>query len=552
MAQNSQELLFLPLGGAGEIGMNMSLYGFDGSWLMVDCGICFGDDRTPGIDVMVPDIRFLEKIGDSLRGMVLTHAHEDHLGAVPYLWDKIGCPVYATPFASGLLRRKLSEVGLEARVPLREIPCGGGVEIGPFDIEFIPLAHSVPETQALAIRTPVGRVLHATDWKLDPAPMLGPATDEAALRRVGDEGIIALMCDSTNVLVEGTSGSEGPLRNNLADIVGRCRNRVAIACFASNVARMESCVASARKAGRHVGLVGRSLWRMNEVARSCGYLKDSPDFLDMDEIEYLPRDEILMIVTGSQGESNAALARIASGEHRDVHLEKGDTVIFSSKEIPGNERAIGRVQNQLAKLGVEIITEREDFVHVSGHPARDELKTLYSWVRPPLLVPIHGESRHLVEHLKFAGDCGIPATIMAENGSLLRLYPGPAEIIDEVVSGRLAIDGKRLIPVDGDVLRARRRMGFGGVAVATIVLDRKGKLHEDPQLSVPGLIDGLDRDPDIKEFAITAIADAIEDLSSKARDDDEEVASAAIRAIRRVFRDETGRRPLAEIHVVRL
>ena len=552
MNQKSKELLFVPLGGAGEIGMNMSLYGIDGSWLMVDCGIAFGDERTPGVDVMVPDIRFLEDIGDNLLGLVVTHAHEDHLGGIPYLWDRIKCPVYATPFASGLLRRKLSEAGLEARVPLTEIPCGGGVGIGPFDIEFISLAHSVPETQALAIGTPVGRVLHATDWKLDPAPLLGPVTDEAALKRLGDEGIIALMCDSTNVLVEGTSGSEGPLRDSLVDIVGRCRNRIAIACFASNVARMETCVAAAQKAGRHVGLVGRSLWRMNDIARSCGYLQDCPDFLEVNETEYLPRKEILMIVTGSQGESNAALARIASGDHRDVQLEKGDTVIFSSKEIPGNERAIGRMQNQLAKLGVEIITEREDFVHVSGHPARDELKRFYELVRPPLLVPIHGEGRHLIEHLKFARDCGIPETIMAENGSLLRLSPGPAEIIDEVVSGRLAIDGKRLIPVDGDVLRARRRMAFGGVAVATVVLDRKGKLHEDPQLSVPGLIDGDDVDVDLKEKAIAAIADAVEDLSSKARDNDEDVTSASIRAIRRIFRDETGRRPMAQIHVVRL
>jgi ribonuclease J len=552
MTTKSQELLFLPLGGAGEIGMNMSLYGFDGSWLMVDCGITFADDRTPGIDIMVPDIRFIEEIRDDLLGMVLTHAHEDHLGGVPYLWDKIRCPVYATPFASGLLRRKLSEVGLEARVPLTEVPCGGGVEIGPFDIDFISLAHSVPETQALAIRTPVGRVLHATDWKLDPAPMLGPPTDEAALRRVGEEGLIALMCDSTNVHVEGISGSEGPLRDSLADIVGRCSKRVAIACFASNVARMESCVAAATKAGRHVGLVGRSLWRMNDVARSCGYLTDCPDFLDMHEIEYLPRDEILMIVTGSQGESNAALARIASGDHRDVQLEKGDTVIFSSKEIPGNERAIGRVQNQLAKLGVEIITEREDFVHVSGHPARDELTQFYDLVRPPLLVPIHGEGRHLIEHLKFARDCGIPETIMAENGSILRLHPGPAEIIDEVPSGRLAIDGKRLIPVDGGVLRARRRMVFSGIAMATVVLDRKGNLHEDPQLSAPGLLDGVESDLDLMEIAVTAIAEAVENLSSKARDNDEEVRNASSRAIRRVFRDQLGRRPQAEVHLVRL
>lgn len=552
MAQEQKELLFLPLGGAGEIGMNMSLYGFDGAWIMVDCGIAFGDDRTPGVDVMVPDISYLEEFGGDLLGIVVTHAHEDHLGGIPYLWDKIGCPVYATPFAGGLLRRKLVEAGLETRVPLREVPCGGGVKIGPFDIEMIPLAHSVPETQALAIRTEAGCLLHATDWKLDPDPLLGPVTDEAALRRIGESDLIALMCDSTNVLTEGRSGSEGPLRDSLTDIVARCRNRVAIACFASNVARMDSCVAAARKTGRHVGLVGRSLWRMNDVARACGYLQDCPEFLDVEELEYLPREEILMIVTGSQGENRAALARIASGDHRDIQLEKGDTVIFSSKEIPGNERAIGRVQNQLAKLGVDVITEREEFVHVSGHPAREELKTFYDWVRPPLLVPIHGEDRHLVEHVKFARENGIPDAVMAENGSVLRLHPGPAEIIDQVPWGRLAIDGKRLIPVDGGVLRARRRMGFAGIAIATVVLDKRGRLHEDPQLSVPGLIDGVDADVAIKDDAIAAIADAVEDLSSNERDDDDEVSSASIRAIRRVFREALGRRPLAEVHVVRL
>jgi ribonuclease J len=382
--------------------------------------------------------------------------------------------------------------------------------------------------------------------------MIGPVTDEAALRRVGEAGVIAMMCDSTNVFVDGRSESEGPLRDSLSDIIGRCRKRVAVACFASNVARVESCVAAARASGRHVGLVGRSLWRIVEIARECGYLRDCPDFLEAAEIDYLPQEEQLLIVTGSQGETRAALTRIAAGDHPEIELDEGDTVIFSSKEIPGNERAIGRVHNQLARRGVRVITERDAFVHVSGHPARDELKTLYGWVRPDLLVPIHGETRHLAEHLRYAADCGIPDAVMAENGSMLRIHPRPAMIIDEVPTGRLAVDGKRLIPVDGEVLRARRRMGYGGVAVATVVLDRKGRLHEEPQLSVPGLVDGADEDQTLHDAAVAAIADAVDGLSSSARRDDGEVTGAALRAIRQVFRDELGRRPLAEVHVVRI
>ena len=548
----SEEFYFVPLGGAGEIGMNMSLYGFGGSWIIVDCGITFGDDRTPGIDVMVPDISFLEECGDNLLAIVLTHAHEDHLGAIPYLWDQIGCPVYATPFASGFLQRKLPEVGLEGRIPIREVPCSGGIEIGPFDIELISLAHSIPETQALVINTPVGSILHATDWKLDDNPILGPVTDEAALRRIGQSGVIAMMCDSTNIFLKGKSGSEGSLRESLIKIVGHCSNRVAIACFASNVARMQSCITAAQANGRHVGLVGRSLWRMNEVARSCGYLTNCPEFLNVDEIEFLPRDKILMLVTGSQGEAQAALSRIASGDHRDLTFEKGDTVIFSSKEIPGNERAIGRVQNQLAKLGVEIITELDDFVHVSGHPAREELKLFYDWVKPPTLIPIHGENRHLTEHVNFATECGIPAGIIAENGSLLRLYPGPIEVIDQVRTGRLAVHGKRLIPVDGEIIRARRRIVFGGVAMITIVLDGKGSLYVEPQLSAPGLINGLVDGDEIREIAIEAIIEAIEVMPLVDLEIDDVVIAATVRAIRRVFREELGRRPMVEVHVVRV
>lgn len=551
MTYDPGDLLWLPLGGAGEIGMNLSLYGHGGKWLMVDCGVTFSDDRMPWIDVIVPDIGFIADRRDDLLGIVLTHAHEDHLGAIPWLWEQLQCPVYATPFACGLLRRKLVETGLEKTVPIHEVPPGGGVRLEPFSVDFIQLAHSIPETQALLIETPAGRVLHATDWKLDPEPLLGPVTDEQGMRSAGEKGLVAMMCDSTNVFVDGHTGSEGPLRGSLTDIVADQPQRVVVTMFASNVARMESCIRAAESAGRRVALVGRSLWRMAEIARECGYLLDCPEFVDSRDIGYLPRDEIMILATGSQGEAHAALARIAADDHPDIALEEGDSVIFSSREIPGNERAIGRIQNALARLSVHVITERDGFVHVSGHPAREELKTLYAWVKPPLLVPIHGETRHLIEHRRFAEENGIPATAMAENGEVLRLAPGPAEIVDYVPSGRFGVDGKRLVPVEGGILRARKRMGFTGVAVATIVLNRKGQILDEPQLSAPGLLDDAGIDDTLYDNAIDAMEDAVLRLSPSSRKNDEEVEEAARRAVRRVLHEATGHRPLTQIHVVR-
>ena len=545
------EILFLPLGGAGEIGMNLSLYGHDGKWLIVDLGVSFGDDRIPGVEVVVPDISFIAERRDDLAGIVLTHAHEDHLGAVPYLWEKLRVPVYVTPFASGLLRRKLGEDGAPGDVPIIEVPCGGGAEIGPFNIDFIPVAHSIPETHALAITTPVGTVLHVSDWKLDPAPLIGPVTDEAAFRRVGREGVIAMVCDSTNVLVPGHSGSEGDLRDSLIELVGRCSQRVAFACFASNVARLETIAKAAAENDRHVALVGRSLWRINDIARETGYLADVPPFLSESEAAFLPRDKVVLAVTGSQGENRAALARIASDSHPNVVLEEGDTVIFSSRVIPGNEKAIGRLQNQLSRIGVEIITEADHFVHVSGHPARDELAQMYSWVKPPLAVPIHGEQRHLAEHLLFARECQVPQAIMAENGTMLRLHPSPAEVAGHATVGRFAVDGKRMLRLDGDVLVKRRRMGFGGVAVATVVLDEDGQLQSPPQLALPGLVDGEQPDETIRNAAVSAITESIGNLRSAALHRDADVAEAARRAVRRAVWQATGRRPLTEIHVVR-
>ena len=548
----SDELVFLPLGGCGEIGMNLGLYGYDGSWLMVDCGVTFGDDLTPGVDVMVPDPAFLIENIDKLVGLVVTHAHEDHLGGIPYLWRQLNCPVFATPFAAGLLRRKLPETGLDGAVPITEVEPGGNFSVGPFDISLVNLAHSVPETQALAISTSLGTVLHVTDWKLDPEPLVGPATDEEALRTIGDDGVLALMCDSTNVFVDGRTGSEGPLRNSLIDVVQNCKNRVAIACFASNVARMESAIRVAEATGRRVALVGRSLWRIAEIAKECGYLENCPEFVDARDIGYLPRDEVLMLVTGSQGESRAALARIAADDHPEISLSEGDAVIFSSREIPGNERAIGRLKNQLARLNVEVINERDAFVHVSGHPAREELQELYEWVKPPMLVPIHGEARHLIEHCKFARENGIPVTAMAENGEILRLAPGEPKILAQVQSGRYAVDGRRLVPVEGDVVRARRRMTFSGVAVITVVLDEDGELIKTPQLSAPGIVDSIGEDVVMHEEAISAIVDAVSSMSRRQRFLDDKLESVVSRAARRVFRAETGKRPIVQVHVVRI
>ena len=547
-----EEFVFLPLGGCGEIGMNLGLYGYGGSWLMVDCGVTFGDDLTPGVDVIVPDPAFLVENIETLVGLVITHAHEDHLGGIPYLWRQLKCPVFATPFAAALLKRKLPETDLAEAVPITEITPGGEFSVGAFDISLINLAHSVPETQALAITTEVGTVLHVSDWKLDPKPLVGAPTDEAALRRFGDEGVIALMCDSTNVFVEGRAGSEGRLRESLIEVVKNCDKRVAIASFASNVARMETAVRVAEATGRRVSLFGRSMWRIAEIAKECGYLKGCPEFINSSDIGYLPRDEVLMLVTGSQGEARAALARIAADDHPEISLTEGDTVIFSSREIPGNERAIGRLRNQLARLNVEVITESDAFVHVSGHPAREELKELYNWVKPPLLVPIHGEARHLIEHQKFALSNGVSTTAVVENGEMLRLAPGETEIIDHVQSGRYAVDGRRLVPIEGDVVRARRRMTFTGVAVATVVLDNEGELVQAPQISAPGIVDAVGEDAVMHEEAISAIVEAVEKMSGRQRFNNGKLEGAISRAARRVFRAETGKRPIVEVHIVRV
>ena len=545
------ELLFLPLGGAGEIGMNLNLYGHAGAWLMVDLGITFGDASTPGIDVIMPDPSFIEERRDQLVGLVLTHAHEDHIGAVAYLWDRLRCPVYATPFTAAVLRRKLAEAGLLERVPLTEIPLSGRFTVGPFAIELITLTHSIPEPNALVIETPVGRVMHTGDWKLDPDPLVGPTADEKALIRVGELGVLAMVCDSTNVLVSGDSGSEADVRDTLLDIVGRYENRVAVACFASNVARLETLARVGAAHGRDVALVGRSLWRIYEAAKETGYLRDIPPFLNERDVGYMPRDKVLMICTGSQGEPRSALARIAAGDHPEVSLESGDTVIFSSRIIPGNEISINRMHNRLSELGVQVVTTNEEHVHVSGHPARDELAQMYQWIRPRIAVPVHGEPRHLVAHAKLALECQVPEAVVVQNGAMVCLAPGRAEIIDEVFTGRLAVDGRHLVDLESSAIRDRRRMIYHGSAVATVILGRDGELHGMPIVSLHGIEPG-EREDAILPPVVEAVADAVNALSDRDRNDDEQVSEAARRAVRRALRQISGKRPHTEVHLVRV
>ena len=546
------ELLFLSLGGAGEIGMNLNLYGHAGAWLMVDLGITFGDDETPGIDVIMPDPTFIEERADALAGLVLTQAHEDHIGAVPHLWPRLRCPLYATPFTASILRRKLAEAGLKDEALITEIPLSGRFDVGPFGIELITLTHSIPEPNACLIRTDAGLVMHTGDWKLDPDPMIGPSPDEAALIRAGEEGVLAMVCDSTNVLVEGSSGSEGAVRKKLTEGIERFDGRGVVACFASNVARLESIAHAAAADNRSVGLVGRSLWRFYEAAQENGYLKDIPRFLSPKEAALLPRDKVLLICTGSQGEPRAALARIARNDHPDVVLDPGDVVIFSSRVIPGNEKSIGRLQNRLTEVGLELLTTHdEQHIHVSGHPARDELVQMYQWIQPQIAVPVHGEMRHMQAHVQLAQECQVQEAHLAPNGTLLKLAPGKAEVVDEVFSGRLALDGNRLISMGSSALRERRKMLNSGAAVVTVVVDEWGHLQADPQVSTHGVFD-LEVDCEIASSLIDAAADAVEELPRNSGNKDAHVHEAVRLAVRRRLRALCGKRPPVDVHLVRL
>jgi ribonuclease J len=549
-AQAGPDLHFLPLGGSGEIGMNLNLYEYGGKWLMVDLGVTFADDGVPGVEVTMPDPQFIVERRDDLVGLVLTHAHEDHLGAVPYLWPQLRCPIWATPFTAAFLRRKLIETDFGGSVEINIVPMGARFTVGPFDLEMVTLTHSIPEPNGLAIRTPAGAVFHTGDWKIDPEPLVGDVTDDARLRAIGDAGVLAMVGDSTNALREGESGSEAGVRAALTELFGRYEGRIAVGCFASNVARVESIAAAAAAYGRDVALVGRSLWRIHDAAKETGYLADLPNFIDERDAGFIPRDRLVMICTGSQGEPRSALARIAEDAHPHVVLERGDVAIFSSRTIPGNERNIQRMQNGLARLGVEVVTDHtHPAIHVSGHPARDELTRMYQWVRPRIAIPVHGEMQHMQAHAQLAKACQVPHAVVPENGTLIRLAPDGPEIIDRVHAGRLAAVGDRLLPVGGAVLKSRSRLMWNGAVIATIVLDRKGRLATTPKISAPGLLD-----PETDAELAAEIVAAIEEGVAKAGRDaaDEQVEQAVRRTVRDVMRDHGEGRPVIDIHLVRI
>ncbi len=544
----NDDLAFLPLGGTGEIGMNLNLYRCNGKWLAIDCGIGFGGSENPEVEIMMPDPGYIAERRVDLVGLVITHAHEDHLGAVAHLWRQLRCPIYATPFATAVLRRKLGEAQLVNEAKITVIKPGGRFELGPFDLQFMPVTHSVPEAQALVIRTPYGTILHTGDFKLDPNPLVGPPTDEAAFRALGDEGVLAMVCDSTNAMVEGHSGSEADVRTSLAALIRPIRGRVAVTCFASNVARVESVALAAKNAGRSVALVGRSLRNLENAARDCGYLRTVPEFVPEEAVDTVPDDNLLILVTGSQGEARSALARIANDTHRNVALGEGDTVIFSSRVIPGNERAIGAVHDNLVRRGVRLMTADDHMVHVSGHPARDELRRLYALVRPTYAVPVHGEWRHLSAHAALAKEAGA-TPIMMEDGDILSLVGNRPEVTDSAPVGRLALDGNRLVPLTGGVMAARRRMLFNGVVIASVAVDGAGLLRGSPVISAPGLFE-----PDDSESKRVGreFAGAFADLPAALRRDDAALTDAARAALRRALGRALQKRPLVDVHLLRV
>lgn|SRR5579875_59059 len=548
MNLDSEDLAFLPLGGTGEIGMNFNLYRCDGRWLAVDCGIGFGGSALPEVEIMMPDPAFIAERHEDLVGLVLTHAHEDHLGAVPWLWRFLRCPVYATPFAAAVLQAKLAEEKLEKEVPLIVVQPGSVLDLPPFVVRFLPVTHSTPEAQALAITTRHGTVLHTGDWKLDPQPLIGPPTDEEAFAKLGEAGVLAMVCDSTNAVVEGHSGSEADVRRSLTALVRNLRGRVVVTCFASNVARIESIALAAQASGRSVILVGRSLRKLEAAARASGYLKGIPEFLTEDDAGSVPDEKALLLVTGSQGEPNSALARIAADTHRRIALSEGDTVVFSSRIIPGNEQAIIAVQEALVRRGVRLMTDRDHMVHVSGHPARDELRRLYRLVRPGWSVPVHGEWRHLAAHAELAKELGV-APIMLEDGDILRLAPGTPQVVDSAPVGRLVRDGDRLLPLGGEVMSARRRMLFHGAVVASLAVDAAGRLRGEPQLSAPGLFELGDPEG---ERVLSEFTDALAELPLAVRSDHRSFAEAAKTALRRVLSRHLTKRPLVDVHILRI
>lgn len=546
MTKPGNELLFLALGGSGEIGMNVNLYGCQGKWVMVDLGLTFADPTYPGVDLILPDLTFIEKNKKDLLGIVLTHGHEDHIGAIPYLAADLGVPLYATPFTAGLIRGKLEEEGITKQVKLNIIPNDSSFQLGPFGFTYMPLAHSIPEGNALLIETPYGKIFHTGDWKLDDEPLLGTPSTAEELSAVGDDGVLALVCDSTNVFNDSASGSEAAVREGLDAVIREATGRVLVTTFASNAARVQTLGGVARDTNRQLCVAGRSLDRIIKVAKAAGYLQDFPPTIDFDAAMRLPPRDVMIIATGGQGEARAALARVAFDSHQ-IKLSKGDTVVFSSKQIPGNEIAIGRIQNKLAEKGINMVTDRQAHVHVSGHPGRPELELMYKWIRPEIILPVHGEMRHMAEQARFAAECGVPKGIVQQNGDLLRLAPdGPKKIGNERV-GRLVLDGDVILPADGSTLNERRRISNYGVITVTVAIDGRKRLVGEPAISIQGIPVEEDRD-DFLDDARDAAAEATRDGAR-----DENKLRETIRlAVRRRAVEWTGKKPVVDVSFIRV
>lgn len=541
--------IYVPLGGTGEIGMNFNLYGCDGAWLAVDCGMGFSGPETPEAEILLPDPDFIARQRESLLGIVVTHAHEDHIGGIARLWPQLECPIYATPFAAALIRLKLKETSFYRSVKIHIIQPGGAFELGPFKLRYIRMTHSTPQAQALAITTSYGTVLHTGDWKFDPSPVVGELADEAALQALGDEGVLALISDSTCAMVEGHSGSELDVKKSFEALLPKLNGRVAVTCFASNVARVASIIAAGQRAGRRIALVGRSLNTYVAAAQEVGYLQDIPEFVAEEDIADVPDDRLLLLVTGSQGEPRSAMARIAADTHRYVALGEGDKAIFSARAIPGNERAIFAVQDLLARRGVEVIVDGDEFVHVSGHPAREELKKLYKLVRPKFVIPTHGEWRHLSAQAALARECGVKS-LLVEDGDVVLFGKSAPRVVDSVPTGRLVLDGDRILPLKGSVLAARKRMLFNGVVVGSLAVDAKGKLRGLPKISAPGLLEEMqarERAAYEQEFH-----DLIESFEYTLREDESAFISAACAGLRRIVGKKLGKRPLVEVNLIKI
>jgi len=548
------ELLFCPLGGSGEIGMNMNLFAYgkpgEHKWIMVDIGVTFADDTIPGIDLIYPDPGFIVDKKEDLLGIVLTHAHEDHIGAIAHLWPSLKCKIFATPFTSVLIKEKFKEKNIDITSYLKVVQLNGNINLEPFKIEYITLTHSILEPNGLRIETPGGVILHTGDWKIDPEPLIGEKTNSNRLKEIGKEGVLAMICDSTNVFSMGKAGSELDVRKSMLNIMSSLKKRVVIASFASNVARMETAFYCAEKTGRQISLVGRSMHRIFKAARQCGYLKNCIEPIDPREAKKISREKIVYLCTGSQGEPMAALMRISNYTHPDVFIEKDDTVIFSSKIIPGNEKKLYKLQNQLVKDGIEVISEESEFVHVSGHPNRDDLREMYEWVKPQCAIPVHGEHRHMIEHMKFAHEMNVPNPVQVENGDIVKLYPGKPQVFDKAPSGRLYLDGNVSVEEDSQSIKDRKNLSANGYMEVTILISSKGKIHKSPVLTFRGL-------PvvDIDEFEYgleEAIYKTAKTFSLGSKKQEYNLIDALKIVCRKYTKEMTGKRPFTNINLVQI